>query len=435
MNLSSEVLSDNLERELGAGSVKSDFSSLAAYTVDGKTPAILCLPSTPEQVGSILRICSEAQAAVIPWGGGTSMKLGNVPRHADVVVGLEKLDKLIEHDDVNLTATAQAGMRVASFQRMVGERRQFLAIDPPHPPRATVGGIVAANVNGPRRMAYGGLRDLVIGMKVALATGEQIKAGGKVVKNVAGYDLCKLFVGSLGTLGIITEVTFRMAPLPESAATVVAWGPLAQSLQMVDELSRSPLLPAAITVLNADAAKATGNGSGMPVIAVWAEGFEENVTRHLHDLQAMAEVIGLTSEILRGETHRRLWEEIRDFGMNGQAVLYRLTVPLASVAEVVRTVEQWSTSEKRVRYITHAGTGTLWVSVDADPAGMGWFPRLTALAQSRRGHAVIAAAPAELKKGIDVWGQAPPSLNLMREIKRQFDPQGILNPGRFLARL
>ena len=435
MKVTSDLLAVRLEARLGPGFVRSSPRTLASYVVDGKSPRILCLPNSPEGVSVALRTCAEAEAFVIPWGGGTSTSLGNIPRQVDVVIGLEGLGGLVEHDDANLTATAQAGMRLSTLQEILGKRNQFLAIDPPQPGQATLGGLVAANTNGPRRMLYGSVRDLVIGMKMVLVTGKQIKAGGKVVKNVAGYDMCKIFVSSLGTLGIITEVTFKMAPIPENAATAVAWGPLAQVLQLADELSRSTLLPAAIAVLSADVAKemsATLEGSA---VAVWAEGFEEAVSRHLHDVEEMAKRVGLTSQTLRDEAHQRLWGHVRDFSAHGNNVVYRLTVPLASVARALSTIDQWSASGRPARTIAHVGSGTMWVLLDGDPSNGGWFPRLTALAQEHRGHAVIAAAPPALKEGVDVWGPSPPGLAIMREIKRQFDPQGILNPGRFIAGL
>jgi glycolate oxidase FAD binding subunit len=314
MKFSGDALSAKLEGELDAGAVEHASASLAAHSADGKNPSLVCFPSTPEQVGSVLRICAEADAAVVPWGGGTSMILGNIPRRLDVVVGLEKLAQLIEHDDANLTATVQAGMTIGALQKILGQRRQFLPVDPPQPLRATIGGIVAANVNGPRRMMYGGVRDLVVGMKVALATGERIKAGGKVVKNVAGYDLCKLFIGSLGTLGIITDVTLRMAPLPERAASFVASGPLDRCARFADDLSSSPLLPAAVTVLDAETTGRSFRNTGTTAVAVWVEGFDEAVARHLRGLQGLAERAGLAGEILGEESHQRLWEMIRDFG-------------------------------------------------------------------------------------------------------------------------
>jgi len=431
MKLSGEALRARLEQELGAESVESRPLFLEAYAVDGKSPGLLCLPAGPEQVAAILRICAENQASVIPWGGGTSMSLGNIPRGADVVVGLEKLSQLIEHDDANLTATAQPGMQVAAFQELLGQRRQFFPVDPPLPALATLGGIVAANVNGPRRMQYGGVRDLTIGMKVALATGEQIKSGGKVVKNVAGYDLCKLFVGSLGTLGIVTEVTLRMAPLPESAASVVATGPLDRCARFVEQLSDGPLLPAAVTILSA----VPGGNARTPAVATWVEGFEAAVARQLRDLAALADEAGLASEALRQEPHRRLWEEIGDFGANGEGVLYRITVPVGATAEILATIDRWSGEAAPPRYVAHTGTGTIWLLAGNDPSSLGWFPRLIALAESHKGHVIIAAAPPELKSGIDVWGPPPASLGLMRELKRRFDPQEILNPGRFLGGL
>lgn len=433
MIISGEKLSGELERELGAGSVASDPAARAPYSVDGKIPAVVCFPSSAGQVSAVLRVSAASGAAVVPWGGGTSMALGNIPRGVDVVLALERLAKLIEHDDANLTATAEAGIKIAAFQETLSKGHQFLPIDPPVPSRATIGGIVAANTNGPRRMAYGGVRDLVIGMRMALATGEQIKAGGKVVKNVAGYDLCKLFVGSLGTLGIVTEVTLRVAPLPETAASFVASGALDRCARFVAELARSALLPAAVTIAGPGTATVSSRDSEAPAVVVWVEGFEEAVARHVHDLGDIAEHAGMNGEIFRAESHERLWARIRDFGANDREVLYKMTVPTGSVARVLATVERSGESGERVRYVAHAGAGAVWLVPDGDPRSMPGFEKLAALAREHRGYAMVAKAPWELKEGIDVWGEAPASLHLMRRVKREFDPKDVLSPGRFVA--
>ncbi len=425
MKLAGDALGIRLERALGAGSVTSDPAARAGCSIDGVTPALIVFPAGAEEVGAVLGVCSEAGAAVAPRGGGTAIALGNVPRRADVVVDLKKIGRLIEHDDANLTATAEAGMAVGSFQQILGERRQFLAADPPHPARATLGGVVSANSNGPRRMMHGGVRDLVIGMKMVLATGERIKAGGKVVKNVAGYDLCKLFVGSLGTLGIVTEATFRVAPLAERAASFAAAGPLERCARFSAALLRSPLLPSAVAIIQGAAADIPGAGKN-PALAVRVEGFEEAVARHLRDLAALAADAGLEGEVLGGAAHERLWDGIRDFGWGERGVLCRLTVPAGSVAELSAALDG-------ARYVAHAGAGAIWALLDAEAASLARFASLAALARQHRGHAIIAAAPADLKAGIDVWGEAPPGLELMREIKRQFDPGDILNPGRFIG--
>jgi glycolate oxidase FAD binding subunit len=431
VKIDSEILASKLQSELGTEAVTLDSRVLSRYTVDGENPAVVCFPSTPDQVGTALRLCSEAEAAVTPWGGGTAMALGNIPRSVEVVIALDRLDNLIEHDDANLTATVQAGMTLSALQEQLKQSNQFLALDPPQPDRATIGGVVAANINGPRRMFYGSVRDLVIGMKMVLASGEQIKAGGKVVKNVAGYDLCKLFVGSLGTLGIITEVTFKMAPLAETAGTLIAQGPLDDCAKVAAEVFSSPLLPAAITLFNSAAAKAQGFETETGAIAIWVEGFTEAVERHLTDIQSIAAQNKLVAEVLRNQLHPSFWEKVCDLGFGQETILYRLTVRLASVRPVLTALEQWNGAQ----VIAHPGSGTILVQTKALTEGIQWFPKLTEIAKEHRGHVVLVAAPGTLKKSIDVWGLAPPSTKLMREIKAQFDPHNMLNPGRFIAGL
>lgn len=434
MTVATDFLATRLQAAVGHEAVGRDPSELRRYAVDGKVPTIRCTPSDPGQIAAALRLCAEEGAAVIPWGGGTAIRLGNIPRRVDVVLSLERLNRFVEHDDANLTASLQAGMAVAAAQAILRQRNQFLAIDAPHPDRSTIGGVVSANLNGPRRMLYGGVRDLVLGMKMVLATGEQIKAGGKVVKNVAGYDMCKLFVGALGTLGIISEVTFKMAPLPETAASVVASGPLQQGAQLVDALMHSTLLPAAITILSSEAADFPALAIPTPAVAVWIEGFEEAVGRHLSEVRNLALRVGLRVEILRETSHQQLWDHVRDFGSDGK-IVYRLGIPQASLGDVVASLERWCADDRRARYIAHAGTGTVSLVLDDGPTGAAWFPRLIALAQAHGGHAIMSGAPPTLKQDVDVWGLSPPGLAIMREIKRQFDPKTILNPGRFVAGL
>ena len=434
MKLSEELLAQRLESEIGPDLVKAEPDLLAQYIVDGHRPSFMCRPATAAQTAAVLRVCNEAEAAVAPWGGGTAMALGNPPRELNLVIDLAGLNRVVEHDAANLTATLEAGITLNAIQAILARQNQFLPLDPPHPSRATAGGVIATNLNGPRRSSYGNIRDLVIGMKAALATGEVIKAGGKVVKNVAGYDMCKLFTGFLGTLGIITEATFKLAPLPEDSATLIAQGPLGDCLKVSEEVRSSTLLPAAVTVLNGAAAQANGFQRDAAAIAVRAEGFTEAVERHLHDFQSIAEQRALDSEVLRQVPHEQLWNRIRDFGMDTQAIVYRVTLPLASVAQALLALDQGDDPITEAQVIAHAQSGTIWTQTS--PAeGIGWFSKLTQLAQKHNGHAVIIRAPASLKQDIDIWGPPPGSLSLMREIKKQFDPHGILNPGRFVANL
>ncbi len=431
MKMTVDQLAQRLAVEVGAAAISSEQSQRGAHAVDGVEPALVCSPATAEQVTAALRVCVEGEAVVIPWGGGTAMGIGNPPRRAEVAMALLGVNHLVEHDDANLTVTVATGMALANLQEIVARRKQFLPFDPPFPSRATVGGTVAANLNGPRRSFYGSVRDLVIGMKVVLGSGEQIKAGGKVVKNVAGYDMCKLFVGSLGTLGIITEVTLRVAPIPETTATVIAAGALPEVLQFVDQLSRSPLLPTAVALANSHAID--GEREHWQV-AVRCEGLAESVTRHLADSQAMAQQVGLSAEVLRDSADGQLWDRIRDFPLQTGRLVFRVTVPRAAVSEGLRAIQDWSLSEFHSAILCDPVTGTLWVAEPPSQTSPQRFADLLSLAQRCRGHAVILAAPADVKENIDVWGPTT-TLALMREIKRQFDPKGLLNPGRFIGAL
>jgi glycolate oxidase FAD binding subunit len=427
MNVGSDRLAQELGSLLGSSHISLDSHFLSRYSVDGKQPSLVCFPGEPTQVARVLSLCAEAGAAVAPWGGGTAVAVGNPPGQIDIVIGLHRLNRLVEHDHANLTVTVESGMTLPVVGEILAGQNQFLAFDPPFSERATVGGTVAANINGPRRMFCGSVRDLVIGMKIALITGEQIKAGGKVVKNVAGYDMCKLFVGSLGTLGIITEATLRVSPLPESAATLVASGSLPKVLKSVAALRDSTLLPAAIVVLNSEADYAPGPWN----LAVWCEGFSDSVARHLSDAETIAASIGLDFQILRNQTHRQLWSEICDAPLEAKRTIYRVTVPATAVAAALESIE--ASADASAHVVGDACAGTVWLSTASGPNNSTWLPKLTSLARQHHGHAVMFAAPAAAKENVDVWGPPPPALSLMREIKRQFDPNGLLNPGRFVG--
>jgi glycolate oxidase FAD binding subunit len=428
MNTTAEPLARQLEAELGAAALSVDPSTLAAHPVDGKTPALICTPATPDQTALAIRICRAAHAAVIPWGGGTAMAIGNPPRRADVILKTHRLDRVVDRDHANLTVTVQSGITLNVVQATIAPQRQCVPFDAPFPGQSTIGGIIAANLNGPRRSSFGSVRDLVIGMKVILGTGEQIKAGGKVVKNVAGYDMCKLFTGSLGTLGIITEVTVRVAPLPQSRATIVVNGTLQQAIELADALADSKLLPSAVFLFN------DARGQDWQ-LTVCFEGFEQCVARQLRDLENLSKAIDMRAESLNADNQLRVWREIQDLPLTPGRLVYRVTVPRRAVAELLIAVQSWRAAAEMPTITADLTMGTVWIVCAANKIATSYFPKLTSLAQRARGHAVMFAAPAELKSGIEVWGPAAPTLALMGEIKRRFDPAAILNPGRFVGGL
>jgi glycolate oxidase FAD binding subunit len=192
------------------------------YEVDGLRPAAVAQPGDADEVAAVLRLASTRGWAVVPRGGGTMIDLGNPPARLDLVLDLTGMNRLIEHRPRDLTVTVEAGMSVAALQEELAKHGQMLALDPPLAQRATVGGVLAANAWGPRRQRYGTARDLLIGSRAVLADGTRVRSGGKVVKNVAGYDLNKLFIGSTGTLAVLVEATFKLAPIPATFGMIVA---------------------------------------------------------------------------------------------------------------------------------------------------------------------------------------------------------------------
>src|SRR6185503_17632550 len=241
----------------------------APYVVDGRTPCGVVLPGSPDEVGRGVRAAAAAGVPVLPWGGGTQMSRGTPPRDGALVVGLRRLARIVEHEPGDLTATVEAGITLEALQAALGARDQWLPLDPPTPGAATLGGVLAVNTAGPRRHGYGTARDLVIGLRVVAGDGQLIRGGGKVVKNVAGYDLVKLYIGSLGTLGIIVDATLKLRPRPEAEGACWATFPtLAGAAEAAAMLAASELGPTALVLLDARAAQAAAPGAGLPVSAM-----------------------------------------------------------------------------------------------------------------------------------------------------------------------
>ncbi len=425
-------LAPRFEALLGAEWVIAGDTS--RWAVDGVVPGVALRPGDAEQVGAILRVCGEAGAAVIPWGGGTAVGVGNPPRASHVALLLDRLSALVEHDAANLTATVGAGMTLGALEGAIFGQRQFLPLEPPCAERATAGGAAAVDLNGPRRAHCGSARDLVIGAKAVQADGTLIKAGGKTVKNVAGYDMCKLLVGSLGTLCVLTELTLRLLPLPEASRTVAVWGvDTTDLLRLSGRVLASALLPAAVAVVDSVAASALGRGSAG--LLVRATGFEAAVTRQVRDVIAAAEAEALGTEVLEGESETALWRAVRDFGWEGEGASIRVTVPSGEVPAAFGRLRPVLPAQSGV--MAHAASGTVWVQTDPAALTPEALGAMREIASAHHGNVLLARAPLRLKAAGDVWAPAPlpRTLQIMRAIKQAFDPRGILNPGRFVAGL
>lgn len=433
----------------GVGALEEALAKLAprawaateADTVAGVTPRAVVEPETEEQVAEVLRYASSNGLAVIPRGGGTQLDYGAPPRRADIILSMARISGVIEHAPHDLTVTVRAGTPLADLQRVLGEARQWLALDPPLAPGATIGGIISTNATGPRRQRYGGVRDQIIGVRVALADGTIARGGGKVVKNVAGYDLPKLFTSALGTLGIILSANFRLYPIPPYTGSALVEAPASEPLcALALSVMAQPVVP---TVLDLFPPAEPG---GAHTLAVRFESaVEEAIADQIGAVQRLAEAAGLSARAANGEHDAAWWRE-RDAWMaelsaaDGVVVLKASLLP-SDVSVWLVALEAARTELAGLadlRWRAHAGLGlvTLQLAGPSDTMA-GWgaaIERLRSAAVERRGSLVVTHTPPAMRGHIDPWGPAN-GLDIMRGLKARFDPTDTLNPGRFVGGL
>ena len=386
-------------------------------SVDGLLPSTVMRPEDAEDAARGLRLCDLAPAAVVVWGGGTQMRLGTPPRRYDVACSTERMTRLLEYEPADLTCRVEAGMRLRDLQATLREQGQRLPLDPPHPERATVGGMVAANSNGLSRGRYGTVRDWVIGIAVAYPSGKVARAGGKVVKNVAGYDLMKLHIGALGTLGVVAEVNFKVQARPEMEATLVAqFEAPAPALEVGLKLAHQYLAPATAIVQD--------GAGGRWDLALKLEGYAREVQAAKDQAVRFVRDAGGAAE--DAETPPGFWDVARDWSTPADDdVVLRAIVPLAASPLLMAAVPP------DARVLAQPASGVVDIRVPA-PAAAATLSRLRTAAGAE-GQVVVVAAPVALKEGLDIWGPPPPGFPIMRALKQALDPNGILNPGRFVG--
>jgi glycolate oxidase FAD binding subunit len=373
--------------------------------VDGVSARVVVSPTDHEAVSRVMSVCQELGLAVVPRGGGTHLGWGAPPSRLDVVLDLTGMDRLVEHTAGDLVAVVQAGRRLDDLQADLGKAGQWLAVDPPR--RGTVGGLVATASTGPIRLSSGPVRDLVIGATVVRADGVVAKSGGKVVKNVAGYDLGKLLTGSFGTLAVLTQVALRLHPLPERSTWVcvpVTSPTVAQDTVL--RIAHSHLVPSGVELDWQD-----GKGE----LAVRLDGIPKGVEARTADAE---ELLG------PGASSREEPPTWWGTEPSTDGVLVKVTHEVASLGEVLAAVSGRHTRGS-------AGVGTLYVAVGTDAAPQ-FVGDLRRAANRFGGAVVILEGPPEVKEAVDVWGPVR-GLDLMRRVKEQFDPNRVLSPGRFVG--
>ena len=427
----------------------------AEYAIDGLSPMGVVVPEDRHQVGEVLRWASENDVTVFPRGGGTKMGLGNPPDALGVVLDLSRLKNVIDYQPGDMTVTVEAGITLADLQRELGTARQFVPLESPNPERATVGGTLSTASVGAMAHAYGPPRDWVIGIGVVGADGTATKAGGRVVKNVTGYDLNKLYTGSMGTLGVIVEASFKVSPLqPEECLLAAPFpsmedataggrtalgspaGPVSY-LAVTQGLARHLLSSQQGLSLSQDLGERMG-GLGL----CFFSGRAGAVARRVEETTAIlmdAGANGVARTERDGAQAARRWAT--DLGWRSDFVpslALRLSAPRRLVPSLARACLRIGLLETPSEVLADPGFGTVRVFFwgESDDEGV-----LEAVSETRRaagrhgGTAVVEVCHPSIKVRLDVWGEEPGSMQIMNRIKEQFDPQRLLNRGRFLGRL
>ena len=442
MSNSIEDLAASITDAVGDREVTSG-SALDEWSVDGLTPQVYVEPHSAEEMAAVLKAADDARAAVVPRGSGTKLALGNVPSDYRICVSTARLDKVLEYTPADMTVSVQAGITLRELQKILAQENQFLPLDPPSGETTTIGGILAANSSGPLRASYGTARDLLIGIRVAHPDGLVTKAGGKVVKNVTGYDLNKLYTGSLGTLGVIVEANFKLQPFPAVQKSVLAVLSPDAASNAVDALVDSVLMPSAVDLFDSRAlSRLSSNANGGRGLLVKFGGNAKAVDRQIRDTRSICSEAAHI-KVLSGEEQGLVWNNAREMQVAtaaAGAAVCKISVLSSEVPQVfdeVRAVGDSAGLEamvwgRAVNGVCHAAL----YGADSDPAAV---RSAIELLRGRLGggsrSVVVESCPPAVKHGLDVWGDTvdPVALRIMKSIKEKFDPNNTLNPGRFVG--
>lgn len=428
------------------------------YSIDGVVPQAAVKPADRQAVGEIMRWATQELVPVFPRGGGTQSALGNVPDRSGLAMDLSLQTRVLDYQPADLTATVEAGISLLELQQQLRPGGKFLPLEAPIASRATIGGILAANTSGPLQYSYGQPRDWLIGISIIGAGGVETKAGGKVVKNVTGYDLDKLYTGSLGTLGVIVEATFKLSPLPTAQGTLLAgFSSLEEGVTASAGLLRQVYGPQGVQVVDNRTAQQLDFGASAPpldrfgstgaMLLAFFSGRPQAVKRRMADsAAALRESAALDTVNIDDASTPELLQRLTDLGWGWDTRPYlgiKVSAPPSAVASLAERYRQDVSLGLPPGVVVDPGLGIarlLWWTGSAgdwidDSLLLETIVRTRVMAREAGGFAVVEHCPLPVKKQIDVWGDQPQAMEIMRRIKQKFDPLGILNPGRFLGKI
>lgn len=421
-SLETRVGSDRIQ--LWATLDQSRQAAIAAAIAPGSTPSGIVSPSTVSELAAVVTETQQQRQTLMPCGHASKLTWGGLVKAADWVVSTDRLNRLIDHAVGDLTVTVEAGMSFAELQSTLAQAGQFLAIDPAFPDQATIGGIIATGDTGSLRQRYNSVRDMLLGITFVRSDGQIAKAGGRVVKNVAGYDLMKLFTGSYGTLGILTQATFRVYPLPEASQTVMLSGEAGAIAQATQALMNSALTP-----VSADLLSESDTGYRL---AVRFQSILPSVQLQISRTTELGQSLGLTSMVFEQTDDAALWQQLRErmtIAPQPDGITCKMGVKPTEAIAVFQQIQAIVGSDWSGQVHAASGLGRLtFPTLSADEVA-----NVRSLLQANSGFLSLLQAPPTLKQQVDVWGDPGNALPLMRRIKHQFDPHALLSPHRFVG--
>ena len=413
---------------VGWGNLESATQSKIKDTLTcSHLPECFVAPHTQANLAKIISLAGKHNWQVIPCGNGSKLSWGGLVKEANLVVSTQNLNRIIDHAVGDLTVTVEAGIKLVEIQEKLHATGQFLPLDPAYPNTATLGGIIATADTGSWRQGYGGVRDLVLGISFVRADGKIAKAGGRVVKNVAGYDLMKLLTGSYGTLGIITQVTLRTYPLPPASQTIILTGDHTSIATAASSLLASSLTPTCGDILSESVVKKLEIEGGMGLI-IRFQSIPNSVAEQCQKVQAMADKLGLQTMVKTEEQEAQVWSKLNQL-IHPPATDNTITCKIGILpnAAVEFCHHLGKLTDSKGLGIINFGSGLGKLQLEQSNC----IEELRDYCQKRQGFLSILTSSSQLKSQIEPWGYAGNSQEIMQGMKKQFDPQNIFSPGRF----
>ncbi|MDE2785663.1 MAG: FAD-binding oxidoreductase [Chloroflexota bacterium] len=423
-----------------------DAAQLPDYAVGSFVPLAVVRPPDADEVATVMAWAHRSGVAIYPFGGRTLSEMGNPPARPGIALDLTGLNRVVDFQPADLTVSVQAGVTLAQLNEVLAQDGKHVPIAAPLSGRATVGGTLATGISGPLRSAYGLPRDWLIGISVVGADGTPTKAGGKVVKNVTGYDLNRLYTGSLGTLAVITEATFKLAPAPTDWAVIVAaFSGVDAAAEAAQNLQGQFYAPLGLHVLTGEATQRIAPSmAGSALSIAISGGRPASMKRRVEETTALWAPVANTVHAATGDEADALIRALTDLPADADsppAICVRINTQPSALREVLAFADVPLGQGPPPSVVADVGFGggrLLWwddaASADPDELAAG-LRRIQSAAADLGGGAIVERCPDDAKARIDVWGAEPSGMQIMRRLKRQFDPQNLLNPGRFVGGL